>query len=259
MSFWDTPTKVTQKPKENFWSTSIPSTSESLLKPKASQLQQESQVAQQEAKKANSFGGLLKQTVKEVGTKIGGVLPGAKALVESTKQKSVEPYKQFLVKTSAEKSRPLLAKTDTGYKLDPIAAKNVENLVLSTVSGASGKLPPSGLPKSTIKGILEKPRIEGQISQGGLPPNVPKPSSLGSILPPESDPVKKIVQALSESKPLLKTQGKLYSAERAQRVARVASVGERAPGEQGNFAQLKQLKGELPKVKFESLRNKVTQ
>ena len=113
--------------------------SRSSTNPKIQGLLVEAQKAQEEARKANSFGGLLKQTVKEVGNKIGGVLPGAKALVESAKTKSTEPYKQFLSKTWQESNRPLLAKTDTGYKVDPLAAKNIENLVLGVTGNVGSK------------------------------------------------------------------------------------------------------------------------
>ena len=73
------------------------------------------------------------------------------------------------------------------------------------------------------------------------------------------DPVKKITQALKEAKPLEREQAKLYSAERAKRVARVAAMGEKVSGEAGFHAQLGQLKGELPKVQYESIRPNIEQ
>lgn len=84
--------------------------------------------------------------------------------------------------------------------------------------------------------------------------NVSSPNST-----PIDDPVKQITEALKAAKPVRAKQEALYSAERSKRIGAVVGVGKNIPGEQGYFAQLGQLKGELPKVQFESIRKSMSQ
>lgn len=75
----------------------------------------------------------------------------------------------------------------------------------------------------------------------------------------ELTPIEKVVEALRGAKVLRGEQEALYSAERSKRLASVIEVGKNVPGEVGFKTQLKTLKGELPKVEFENIREKLSQ
>lgn len=71
--------------------------------------------------------------------------------------------------------------------------------------------------------------------------------------------VQKVTQAIKDAGPIRAAQEKLYTLERAKRIEKVKGVGDIIKGEKGYFAQLKQLKGELPKINFQGIRGKVSQ
>lgn len=75
----------------------------------------------------------------------------------------------------------------------------------------------------------------------------------------ETDPLKKLIMAIDEAVPLRAEQKQLYKKELARRTARVSAVGKKVGGEAGFYAQLGQLKGELPKRAFESVKKQFTQ
>jgi hypothetical protein len=71
--------------------------------------------------------------------------------------------------------------------------------------------------------------------------------------------VQKIIDVLKISAPIRKTQETLYTVAREERIAESLKVGTKTTGEKGFYSELGVLKGELPKVQFESIRNKVSQ
>jgi hypothetical protein len=122
----------------------------------------------------------------------------------------------------------------------------------------TGKLPQQVEP-TTIKPQLPRQELQNQKSQGGMLPNGQRNPSSPNSIPPESNPVQVIIDALKGAKPLEQKQAGIYAKIRSQQAGAVAGVGKSVPGEAGYFAQLCQLKGEMPKVQFESLRKQVTQ
>lgn len=84
------------------------------------------------------------------------------------------------------------------------------------------------------------------------------PTTLATEGMPKS--VSNIMDALTTAERLTPEQKALYSAERGKRIQEAVSAGKAVGGgEAGYYAKLGQLKGELPKVEFETLRGKITQ
>ena len=77
--------------------------------------------------------------------------------------------------------------------------------------------------------------------------------------PPITERVQRVVEALKTSKPIRGRQEALFTEERRKRLARMMGVRERVQGEAGFHSELGQLKGELPKVQFESVRPAIDQ
>ena len=87
---------------------------------------------------------------------------------------------------------------------------------------------------------------------GALPGTTPQEQSLSAR-------VIRVRDALKAARPIRREQERLFRQERGKRLARVLAVREKTTGERGFFRELGQLKGELPKAQFESLRSRISQ
>ena len=111
-----------------------------------------------------------------------------------------------------------------------------------------------------VRAILPEQKAKLQTETNVAPTSPITPENLGGSSPPIiSDPVQKIINALKEAKPLRGKQEKIYSQIRSQQAEAIAAIGREMKGEETYFKQLGQLKGELPKVQFESIRSKLKQ
>ena len=146
--------------------------------------------------------------------------------------------------------------------------KKVKTPLPSPIKGVSPAVASKGV-KQAIGGVGEgiKPTVlestlkEAQVQKPQLPPVPSIAGGQSSSLPPSipQDPIQKIIQALKVAKPLEQKQGQIYSKIRSQQSGAIAGIGKNILGEAGFHAQLGQLKGEMPKVTFESIRKQITQ
>lgn len=128
-------------------------------------------------------------------------------------------------------------------------------------------LPP---PQSTSQGlepvgnILSRQEVSASKQLKSQQPSIPEPQVKGAgqsngASDTTIDPVQKIINALAEAKPLNQKQRQIYSQIRSQQAGALGGIGEQMGGEAGYYKKLGQLKGELPKVEFESIRKSLTQ
>ena len=109
---------------------------------------------------------------------------------------------------------------------------------------------------------LSQTRPIESLERGSLPIDRPKKDKLPSVGPIKrshkaQDPLRTVLDALKEAKPLRESLEATRSIEKGERLARTTSVSKR--GEAGYYAERGQLKGEYTKAHFESLRNKIGQ
>jgi hypothetical protein len=127
-----------------------------------------------------------------------------------------------------------------------------------------GQKLPEQVKTSNIKIKSQEPIKLTQKSVGDVLSSGQQNPSLPPIIPPgnkipEVDPVQKIITALKEAKPIRGQQEAIYSKIRSQQAGALSGIGEGLKGEAGYYQKLGQLKGEMPKVQFESIKKQFTQ
>jgi hypothetical protein len=145
----------------------------------------------------------------------------------------------------------------------PEQVKNVAQQPLSVPKGVEVKVP-----TNQVSPLVQEPtnlNIKGKLSPTEVKPIMGVGQSGGAGKPPsstsiaDSDLIGKLTQALREAKPLRGTQEELYSKARGAKLAKLMSAREKMAGEKGFFQELGALKGELPKVQYEAIRQQFDQ
>lgn len=142
----------------------------------------------------------------------------------------------------------------------PLGLSTQDISKLSPEEYAKAAQPKKGdIPQEAIKPQkIETPLKTQTPIETGKTTNIPSTPSK----PPEdivTDPVKLLTQKLKEAKPLRGQQEEIYKNARAQKYAKLMSARARKGGEKGYFAELGALKGEMPKVEYESIRQSLSQ
>lgn len=112
----------------------------------------------------------------------------------------------------------------------------------------------------TADDLNRRVQAERRLAEGESPTGAERRINERRIEPPPLDilsPQDKLLQAMNEAKPLRGRQERIYTSQRAERIAKVRGL--EGKGEEGFKKQLGALKGEMPKVEFESIRTKLEQ
>jgi hypothetical protein len=88
-----------------------------------------------------------------------------------------------------------------------------------------------------------------------------KPPQAPPTTPPVSDQdlISRLTQAIKKTTPLRGKQEELYTKARGEKLARLLKAREKMAGEKGFYEELGALKGELPKVEYEAIRQEFNQ
>ncbi len=142
----------------------------------------------------------------------------------------------------------------------PTAGKGIANQTINDVGAKVPKVEDflsaqaKTIPKTEVPGpTVTVEKLGGASSQGsrGVPPS-------GTSIP-DQDLISRLTQVLKTAEPIRGTQEQLYTKARGQQLAKMMSAREKMAGEKGFFQELGALKGELPKVQYESIRKEFDQ
>ncbi len=115
--------------------------------------------------------------------------------------------------------------------------------------------------KTTTGKVPQVPKTVVPEAMGGGQPNVQEGVSSTPIIPQlgEGNFLQRITEALKSAGSKEKQQAAIYHQVKSKQAGALAGIGEQLGGEAGYYQKLGQLKGELPKVQFESIRKQVSQ
>jgi hypothetical protein len=142
----------------------------------------------------------------------------------------------------------------------PIDPQTIGGYALLGSAGKLGQALVRGIPKTSV---FKKPLFGTKIKEPvivpktEIPPSVP-PSNI-PVTPEVETPVQTVIRALKESTDVRNKQETLYAQERAKRFQAFKEAGGDLEGEARIYSKFAQLKGELPKAEFESIKGKVGQ
>jgi len=171
----------------------------------------------------------------------------------TTKEEAIAPLKEAAAPfTSVTGMVKELVGTAKDIIEDPIKAINEKPfkvaLLATTIFG----------PKATAK-MRMKLRAKAGLTAADLEEAFIASGGKMSELATAPSPVQKIITAIKSAKPARAEQEVGFTIERGKRFAKAKEVGKQIPGEKGFYAEKAQLAGELPKIKWESIRQQFTQ
>ena len=161
-----------------------------------------------------------------------------------------------LLEESQQEARPDIAPINVGKQI----IKNIKTAPQRYSGGLEGSL------KTGVKVNVEK-TIEhamnfmpmGELQNVGKAIKGAMAKQITRYTPEAETAIQKIVAALKEAKPIRAKQEAIYSATRKARLGEALKIASKTSGEAGFIAEKAALKGEMPKVQFESVRGKIEQ
>lgn len=176
-----------------------------------------------------------------------------KGMEEVANKKGYNLYKAMIEKVDSQTTVPEKIRGLDSILNDLSSSKS---LSVKGVGEVKGKLPQQ-VEATTMKSFPPTTKTPSQVSKDA---GQSIPSSTGII--PQLDKgnaVSRITEALKGAKPIRAEQEAIYSKIRSQQAGALSGIGKQAGGEAGYYRKLSQLKGEMPKVQFESIKKQVSQ